>query len=261
MTMNSLEPAPDGPIEGEMPVVVRALIERGREERLKHDVRAFEEAVPLLREAIEMDPTSAPAYAELSETYSSWGHRRESACLGFWRELRVVEFQSLYDLAYDYAEMALRLDPGLAAAHRAMAAALRHGAKTDPERRSREAELAAALEPQDPECIAERWRVLGYDPDDHAIRRVVEEHPNLVAVQLDLAAALGERGRFAEAMIELEKTLRLHPTTVQVYHDIALLLDRKGLRAKALEILGRARLLRPDDPLIKQGFALLGEAL
>ena len=40
-----------------------------------------------------------------------------------------------------------------------------------------------------------------------------------------------------------------------------MLLDRKGLRAKALELLGHARKLRPEDPLVRQGFALLGEAL
>ncbi|PMU65361.1 hypothetical protein, partial [Pseudomonas sp. GP01-A5] len=83
--------------------------------------------------------THAPAYAELAETYAAWGLRRERACLGFQWESRVLEFQSLYDLAYDYAHAALRLAPDLPAAHRAMAAALRHGAKADPERRLREA--------------------------------------------------------------------------------------------------------------------------
>jgi tetratricopeptide (TPR) repeat protein len=261
MTIKDVVPEALSSTDAEVPPAVHDLIERGREQRLKLEVPAFEEAVPLLREAIELAPTLAPAYAELSQTYSSWGLRRETACLGFWRELRVVEFQSLYDLAYDYAEMALRLDPGLASAHRAMAAALRRGAKTDPERRAREALLAVELDPEDPEGLAERWRVLGYDPDDPVIRRVVAMEPELVAAQLDLASALSERGRYAEALTELEEALRAHPTTVQVYHDIALLLDRKGYRSQALEILGKARRLRPDDPLIKQGFALLGEVL
>jgi tetratricopeptide (TPR) repeat protein len=260
MTTNELETAAE-PAADEIPAAVRDLIARGREQRLKLDVPAFEEAVPLLREAIELAPTAAPAYAELSETYSNWGYRRESACLGFWRELRVLEFQSLYDLAYGCAETALRLAPELAATHRAMSAALRRGARIEPERRSREALLAVELDPDDPEGLAERWRVLGYDPDDAAIRRIAETEPSLLAVQLDLAAALSERGRYGEALKELERSLRLHPSNVLVYHDIALLLDRKGLRPKALEILGKARALRPDDPLIKQGFALLGEAL
>ena len=261
MTTNDLEPAPECGTSEDATALVRDLVARGRAQRLTLDVPAFEEAVPLLREAIELAPTSAPAYAELSETYSSWGSRRESACLGFWRELRVLEFQSLYDLAHAYAETALRLDPGLSAAHRAMSAALRRGAKIDPERRAREAMLAVELDPEDPEALAERWRVLGYDPDDAAIRRVVEKEPALLAAQLDLAAALVERGRYAEALDSLDSTLQRHPSSVPVYHDIALLLDRKGQRAKALDVLRKARQFRPDDPLIKQGFALLGEAL
>lgn len=243
------------------PAAARDLIARGRRERLKFDAAAFEEAVPLLREAIELAPAEAPAYAELSLTYSSWGLCREAACLGFRRELRALEFQSLYDLAYAYAETALRLAPERAAPHRAMAAALRRGARIDPERRQREALLAVELEPEDPEGLAERWRVLGYDPDDAVIRRVAADEPDLLAVQLDLAAALAERGRYAEALTALERALRLHPRSVQVYHDIALLLDRIGMRAKGLEVLGTARRFRPEDPMIKQAYALLGEAV
>lgn len=240
---------------------IEELISRGREQRMTFDVPGYEEAVPLLREAIELCPTSAEAYAELSLTYSAWGLRRESSCTGLRHELRVIEFQSLYDLAYDYAELALRLSPELAAAHLAMAAALRRGVKSDPERRAREALLAVELDGEDVECRIERWRVLGYDPDDPAVRAAVEATPPLLPALLDLAESLAERGRYPEALTELEHALRLHPSNVQVYCDIAMLLDRKGLRAKALELLGHARRLREGDPLVRQGYALLGEAV
>ncbi|MDO8757335.1 MAG: hypothetical protein Q7J64_04940, partial [Elusimicrobiota bacterium] len=104
---------------------IEDLVGRGREQRMTFDVPGYEEAVPLLREAIERSPAEAAAYAELSLTYSYWGLRREYSCAGLRHELRVVEFQSLYDLAYDYAELSLRLAPDLGAAHLAMAAALR----------------------------------------------------------------------------------------------------------------------------------------
>lgn len=237
------------------------LIERGREQRLTSDVPGYEEAVPLLREAIERRPTSAEAYAELSLTYSAWGLRRESSCRGLNHELRVIEFQSLYDLAYDYADMALRLSPDLGIAHLAMAAALRRGAKSDPERRAKEALLAVELEPDSSECKIERWRVQGYDPDDPVVQRATEANPPLLAAQLDLAEALAERGRYPEALSELEHALRRNPSNAQIYHDIAMLLNRKGLRDKALELLSHARKLRPTDPLVRQGFALLGEAV
>ncbi len=245
----------------ESPDPLRELIRRGREQRMTFDIPGYEEAVPLLREAIESCPTSAEAYAELSLTYSAWGLRRELSCMGLRHELRVIEFQSLYDLAYDYAELALRLAPELATARLAMAAALRRGVKSDPVRRAREALLAVELDGEDLECLTERWRVQGYDPDDQAVRRAVEAKPPLLPAQLDLAESLSERGRYPEALTELEYALRLHPSNTQVYYEIAMLLDRKGLRAKALELLGHARKLRPADPLVRQGFALLGEAL
>ncbi len=199
MTTDSLEETPQDAASDAAPDPVADLIIRGRGQRQTFDIPGFEEAVPLLREAIELDPTSAPAYAELSETYSSWGFLRESSCLGFWHELRVPEFQSLYDLAYGYAETALRLAPELAAAHRAMSSALRRGAKADPERRSREAQLAVDLDGEDPEGLLERWRVLGYDPDDAAVRQAIKASPALLAARLDLACALCERGRRASS--------------------------------------------------------------
>lgn len=239
---------------------VRELVARGREQRLLRDVAGFEEAIPLLREAIELAPADAPAYAELSLTYSHWGFRRENACLGFRRELHMPEFQSLYDMAYDYAGMALRLAPELGLSHLAMAAALRRGAKADPERRAREATLAVEFDPENPEAACERWRVQGYDPKDPLVRAALEKEPRLIAVRIDLAAAMCERGWYDDAFAELEKAHQAAPTYVQVYYELAMLLDRKGLRPKALELLRKARALSPDDPLLKQGFALLGES-
>ena len=62
------------------------LLRRARACRLRMDVEGYEAAVPLLREAIELDPTCAPAYAELARTYAEWGLRRESSCLGIRHE-------------------------------------------------------------------------------------------------------------------------------------------------------------------------------
>ncbi|MBI3564041.1 MAG: tetratricopeptide repeat protein, partial [Elusimicrobia bacterium] len=241
---------------GADPAIVE-LVRRGREQRLLNDVSNFEEGVPLLREAVEAAPDHAPAYAELSQTYAAWGLRRENGCLGFRRETRRTEFQNLYDMAYEYAAMSLRLSADLGASHRAMAMALRRGAKADPERRAKEALLAVELDPDDPENACERWRAQGYDPDDKGLRATLEEHPELVGVRLDLAESLVERGRYDEAMHELRQALHANPRNLQAYYDVAMLLDRQNERAKAREVLGRASRLRPGDPLIEQGRVLL----
>ncbi len=230
---------------------VADLVRRGRELRRLFDVPGYEEAIPLLREAIELDPSHAPAYAELAATYSYWGFRREICGL---------EYESLYDLSYDYADMALRLAPESAAAHCAMAVALRRGKKADLARRRREILIAADLDPEDPEILCESWRVGGYDPADAVLRRVLALAPRLVAVHIDLGAALCELGRLDEALAELQKALQINPRNIQAYYDIAMVLDRKGLRQKALAILLKAREFRHGDPLIEQGVDFLGHA-
>lgn len=247
--------------EGEAPPA--PLAERlagARAARLSYEEAGYERAVPLLREAIELDPTFAPAYAELALTYAAWGLRRESACLGLRHEVRQTEYQSLYDLARDYAAEALRLAPALAAAHLGMARALRRGNKADPERREREARLAHELAPEDVEAAGELWRVEGYDPDAPALRSCLEREPGQLALRADAAAALVERGRYADALAELVETLRLAPKNVQVHYELAMLLDRGGMRERARAVLAKARALAPRDPLVRLGDALLGEA-
>lgn len=240
---------------------VGELVGRARSLRLRFAPEAYEEAVPLLREAVEQDPTCHSAYAELSLTYSAWGLRRETSCLGIRHEVSAPEYQSLYDLAYDHAEAALRLAPESALAHRAMAGALRRGAKADPERRAAEATLAAELDPDDAEALADRWRVLGYDPDDATLDRALELEPGLLALRVDLAEALSERGRYADALAELVAALKHAPENVQVHYELAMLLDRGGMRARARAVLAKARSASPDDPLVRLGEALLREAV
>ncbi len=208
------------------------LVRRARAQRQRFEVEGYEEAVPLLREGLEQDPTCASAYAELALTYAAWGLRRELACPGIRHEIAALEFQSLYDLAHDYADAAMRLAPDTAAAHLAVAAALRRGAKADPVRREAEATLAAELDPDDAECLAERWRVRGYDPDDADLRRVLRLAPHLLAVRVDAAAALSERGRYADALAELVEALRLAPGNIQVHYELRKRRDRGGLRAQ-----------------------------
>lgn len=224
------------------------LVRRAHEKRLLFDVPGYEQAVPLLKEAVELDPHNAPAYAELSQTYAYWGFRREICGL---------EHQSLYDMALDYAQEALRLDARLPAAHRAIAVALRRGSQADCARREKEVDEALALAPDDPETLCEKWRVNGYNPEDPILERVLALSPGFVAVHIDLGAVLSELEQFQESLVELEKAVVLNPMNAQCYYDIAMVLDRMGLRDKAVKLLKKAQRLRPDDALIAEGVSFL----
>jgi tetratricopeptide (TPR) repeat protein len=133
----------------------RALTQRARASMRLFDVDGYEEAVPLLREAVEAAPAYAPAYAALAETYSYWGFRRE---------IGGMEAQSLYDMALENANLALNLAPDLAESHRAMAVALRRGAQADPDRRRAEVTTAMDMAPHDAETLWEHWRASATGP-------------------------------------------------------------------------------------------------
>lgn len=224
------------------------LARRGRRALARFDVEGYEEAVPLFREAIELEPAMAGAYAGLSETYSYWGFRRE---------INGQESQSLYDMAFDYAAMALELAPGRAECHRAMAVALRRGKKADPDRRRQEVEAAMRLDPEDAQTLCERWRANGYDPDDPSVRAALKIDENLCGLHIDLGAVYCELGRYDEAIGELMRALALSPRNSLALYDLAMVLDRKGLRAEAEQVLERGRRLHPEEPLLEAGLASL----
>lgn len=225
------------------------LVRRGKAMLLLFDPKGYEEAVPLFRAAIEAAPALAPAYAGLSETYSYWGFRRQ---------IGGQESQSLYDMAHDYAHLALRLAPELAEAHRAMAVALRHGRRTsDHERRRREIEIALELDPRDALAWAESWRANGYHLEDAALARALELAPDLCGLRIDLGAVYCELERYDEAAAELMRALKINPRNSLACYDLSMVLDRKGDRPKAIQVLREAREFHREDPLIESGLEFL----
>ncbi len=231
------------------PERARELTDRAREKRLLCDVEGYEDAVSLCREAIEAAPAYAPAYAGLSETYSYWGFRRE---------IGGQKSQGVYDMAYEYADMALRLAPERGDSHRAMALALRRGARADAARRKEEAQTAVDLDPGDAENWYELWRVDGYGLKDPALAKCLGLGTPLCGVHIDLAAVHAEAERYDEAVAELSKALAVNPRNALAYYDLAMILDRRGDRTHALELLRKAARLHPDDPLLEGWLAQWG---
>lgn len=224
------------------------LTRRGRAAMRLFDVEGYEQAVALLREAIELAPDHAPAYAALAETYSYWGFRREIA--GF-------DSQHLYDMALENAGVALSLAPDRAESHRAMAVALRRGAASDPQRRRAEVTTALDLAPDDAETLLEHWRAFGYEPDDPGLKRALELEPGLCGAHIDLGAVYCEQGDIEAAVRELTKALQINPRNSLAYYDLAMALDRRGHRAVARDILNRIAKMHPGDALIETGIEFL----
>lgn len=226
----------------------QSLTLRARAAMRLFDIEGYEEAVPLLREALELAPDFAPAYAALAETYSYWGFRLEIT--GF-------ESEHLYAMAVENANLALSLAPDRAECHRAMAVALRRGASSDPQRRKAEVTTALDLAPDDPETLWEHWRAFGYDPEDPGLRRALELEPGLCGAHIDLGAVYCERGDIEAAVRELTKALKINPRNSLAYYDLAMALDRRGHRAVAKDVLRRIVKMHPDDPLLETGLEFL----
>lgn len=228
----------------EVPSGPGELCRRGRQRLRLFDPEGYEEAVACFREALALDPSHLPAYVGLAETYSYWGFRRE---------LAGESSESCYELAYEYAERALQMDPAQGQAHRGMAVALRRGRKADPERRKAEALIAVELDPQDAENWYEYWRAFGYDPADEAIRKALQIDDSHFGAHHDLGVAFCEEGRLDEAVAHLLAALRINPRNTLAHYNMAMALQRKGLTSHAFEHLHSARRLCPEDPLIEAG--------
>lgn len=228
---------------------VMELVARGKKFLALYDVAGYEEAVPLFREAIETDPSCAEAHGALAETYSFWGFRREISGL---------EGESLYEMAHEYADMALKLAPNSAAAHRAMSVALRRGRKADPARRLEEAKKAVETDPLDPANWAELWRARGYDPGDRALARALELEPLQCGLLIDLGAVHCERGNYGPAVEALSRAVQANRGNVVAWYDLAMCLDRMGDAERARELMRRLKALHPRDSLVASGAELLG---
>lgn len=154
--------------------------------------------------AIAREPASAPAYAGLANTYL------------LLREFGAMRDAEAYAKATVAAETALRLDPALAAAHRAHAFALYWG-QHRADAAWAEFDRAATLAPG--EALTWHW----------------------------YATALDGAGRSAEAARMIERARALDPGSMAILTDKGEIVYRAGDRAKGRAILERVLALDPGN--------------
>lgn len=154
--------------------------------------------------AIAREPGYAQAYAGLSQTYL------------LLREFGSMPEPEAYARADTAADTALKLDPNLAAAHRAKAFVL-YWSKHDPAEAWAEFDRAEKLAPAD--ALTWHWR----------------------------ATALQNAGRLPEALAAIEHARALDPTSTALLADDGLMLYFAGRRAEARVRLERVVLLDPTN--------------
>ncbi len=174
--------------------------------------------------AIAREPGYAPAYAGLANTYL------------LLREFGAMPEAEAYTKALAAAETALRLDPNLAAAHRARAFALFWG-RGQPDAAWAEFEAAARLAPT--EALTWHWYATALDGAGRSaeaarmIDRARALDPASTAILADKGVIVYRVGRQAEGRALEARVLALDPANIDAHRNLARMAMTEGRRADA----------------------------
>jgi serine/threonine-protein kinase len=218
----------------------------------------FRIAIPMLERALTLDSSFALA----------WGRLAEAQALSHW--LYLDRSDALVTAAKAAAERALRLQPELPEAHRAMGLYYYWGVR-DYSRALAELAVAQRAQPNNPELVAAvGWVLRRQGRWEEAVaqfKREVELDPGSPRAEYDLAETLWLVRRFAEARPVAQRATEIAPDEPDSYVVLVALLladqgDVAGARAVVTRAIGRvppgqfrggftlpAWLLAPDSTL------------
>ncbi len=239
----------------------------GRHYWNQRTMHGYEQAVEAFRKAVEQDPSYAPAYAGLADTYMSWGEQgglpqKEARSLAEGALRKALELdESLaqahailgqWKLRYEWdwagAEQAFKraieLNPGEALAHARYGRFLGYLGRF--EEGIRELQRAQELDPLSVPINAFLAQVYlqarRYDETAEQLQRASELNPNHALIRHNLGELYLAQDRFAEAIPELERSVELSGqlSAVPSSHYLAILgcaYARANRREDAVKIL------------------------
>jgi adenylate cyclase len=173
---------------------------QGRQAYLRFTEEGYREAIAFFERAIARDPDYGMAHATMAQVYVELG------------ESGLLPATAAFPRAKEAVAEALRSDPGLGDAHRALAY-LSAIWDYDWERAEREFKRALELNPNDADACDLYARVCSaqgrFDEALAMVRRAQELDPLIVAV--DFATALIRAGRYQEAVTAAENAVAVRP--------------------------------------------------
>jgi tetratricopeptide (TPR) repeat protein len=183
---------------------------------------ATRRSMAYFRQAIDIDPTYAPAYAWLSFTYS------RSAHFGF------MTPEEAEPKAQAAASKALELDPSLADAHLAAG----------------DYERALELNPNSVPALLKRMGALArsgrFDDSIEDAKRAIEIDPLTPYISLQLGWVYHFARRYDEAIAALKKTIEMDPTFFGPWEQLAWAYAGKGMYAEAIAAADTNLALNPN---------------
>jgi len=209
----------------------------------KVTLEGFTKGIEYFRQAIDLDPTYAPAYAALADGYN------RAAIRGY------QPAKEAYPVAKAAVSRALQLDDALAEAH-VLQGVIKF--RFDWDWAGAEGDLNRALQLNSNSSRAH----LGYGTYLLAMGRVedavgeaqraLELDPLAAQRHIDLAWKLSYAGRYDEAIARLGKMLELAPDSAVAYGTLATNYAAKGMYAEALAMCEKALQLPPDDQVMRR---------
>jgi len=206
------------------PAVIEAYL-RGRAAWNRRNEGGLREAVGLFQQAVALDPSYAPAYSGLADSYTTLGY------FGY------LSPQESFPPARTAAEKALQLDPTLAEPHASLAY-IRFYYDWDWKGTEQEFHRALLLNPN--YATAHHWfsvylTAMGRPAEAMAeLRKAQNLDPLSPAIQTDIGFQLYYSRRYDEAIRHLTSTLEMNPNLPLAHLWLGRSYQDKGMYAEAL---------------------------
>ena len=199
------------------------------------DRAALETAIEFYKQAIELDPRYALAYAKLAQAYVNFSVLQRSP--------------AALMLARGNCDLALRLDPNLVDAHLALALVLQWSGKE--QEALQELSRTLLLDPSNPKPLVWQaqiyWRLSRWEEHQKILERVLKDHPNDWPAYNQLGAGLHEQGKFQQAIEAFREATLVAPKSPMAWSNLGSEYMQIGQFAEATESLRRGLALDPNS--------------
>jgi tetratricopeptide (TPR) repeat protein len=203
-------------------------------------------AIEKYKDAVDLDPNYAMAYAKLAQAY--------------YRQYAIQRDSGALELARANGDRAITLNPGLVEGHLALCLILEDTG--DKEGALDEIAKALTLDPSNPKALL--WQAQIYDrlnrwsDAEKAYRSVLRERPNYWVAYNELATLFQEQGRYEEAVHAYRDATAAAPGSAQALWGLGTAYLQTGDFAAATESLRRSLSLAPnrDEALANTSLAL-----
>ncbi len=187
--------------------------EEGREAYLKFTARDYQEAVTSYQKAVDHDSNYAPAYAGLAEAYALWGYEAEK---------NHESGRSYFERALENGKKAVQKNSKLAAAHRALAQALR---ATDSKEAGQtvydELHAALSLDSLDAETYYLLWLHTENDSTESPLIRIsLQLNDHFFQSHYGIGVLYAKQKKFDQAVLHYKKCVAINSKNYLPYYGL-----------------------------------------